>query len=104
MVLVNILSRVAPLRVCEAPDASPIFKVWGQQPVHSSLPFSPFGVQRKPNTKERRRCEVTDGIGWMGYQKSPLIFVILSTYIENEYMYLYIVTKIVTNILMDYKI
>ena len=40
---------------------------WGQQPVHTSLPFSPFGVQRKPYTNERaKRASCADGRmdGW----------------------------------------
>ena len=75
------------MRGREAADASPIYKIWGQQPVHTSLPFSPFGVQRKPYTSERRRRELygwdewMDGLmdgrmdGWTGDQKCPSIFL-----------------------------
>ena len=54
---------------------------WGQ-PVHTSLPFSPFGVQREPYTNERAKrelCGWTDGRmdGQMdGDQKGPSIFLI----------------------------
>ena len=53
-----------------------------------------------------------DGIGWDGmygmdrmeYQKCPSNFFILCVYIEYVYTYLYIYSKIVTNILMGVKI
>ena len=84
------------MRGREAADASPIYKIWGQQPVHTSLPFSPFGVQRKPYTSERRRRELygwTDGWmdGWTdGDQKCPLKIFILCVYIDKVYTYFYI--------------
>ena len=40
----------------------------------------------------------------MGYRKCPLIFLILYTYIEHGYIYLYIFSKIITKILMGFKI
>ena len=42
--------------------------------------------------------------GWMEYQKCPSNFFILCEYIEDVYTYLYIFSKIVTKILMDFKI
>ena len=51
-----------------------------------------------------------DGMGWDGlmgwteYQKYPSIILILFEYIEHVYTYLDIYSKIVTNILMGFKI
>ena len=45
-----------------------------------------------------------DGTGWTGYQKCPLKFFILCGYIDKVYTYLYMSKKIVTNILMGFKI
>ena len=106
--LFKILSHERPTRGREAPDANPIFKIWGQQPVHTSLPFSPFGVQRKPYTNERvKRASCADGRmdGRMdGDQKCPSIFLILMYVKDHVYMYLYTYSKVVTNILMGFKI
>ena len=43
-------------------------------------------------------------MGWMEYKKCPSNFFILCEYIEHVYTYLYINSKIVTNILMGFKI
>ena len=58
---------------------------------------------------EARRAEFTDGMrwdgmGWMEYQKCPSNFFIICGYIEHVYTYLYIYSKIVTNILIAFKI
>ena len=53
---------------------------------------------------EARRAEFTDGWDGMEYQKCPSIFFILRGCIEHLYTYLYICSKIVTNILMAFKI
>ena len=76
MVLIQILSRAQRAkRGREAADASPIYKIWGQQPVDTSLPFSHFGVQRKPYTNEAR--ELSGWVGGLvgGDQKGPPILL-----------------------------
>ena len=42
--------------------------------------------------------------GWMEYQKCPSNFFIFCELLKNVYTYLFIYSKIVTNILMDFKI
>ena len=56
---------------------------------------------------EARRAELTDGwMGWDGmeYQKCASNLFILCEYIEHVYIFLYIYSKIFTNILMGFKI
>ena len=47
---------------------------------------------------------LSDGLGWIEYQKSPSLFFILCRYIEHIYIYLCIYSKTVTNILKGFKI
>ena len=56
------------------------------------------------STSEARKAEFTDGIDGMEYQMCPSNFFIICEYIENVCTYLYIYSKIVTNILMGLKI
>ena len=57
------------------------------------------------STSEARRAEFTGGWdGWMEYQKCLSNFFILCEYIKHVYTYLYMYSKIVTNILMGSKI
>ena len=62
MVLVKILAT----RVREAPDASPTFKIWGQHPVHTSLPFLPSGFSKSPTPASAEGASREDGLlcGW----------------------------------------
>ena len=66
-------------------------------------PQCPSGVQWKPLRRGAKR-----GVWWDGRVDRqlfcPLIFFILCEYIEDVYIYLYIYSKIVTNILMGFKI
>ena len=71
---------------------------WGQQPVHTSLPFSPFGVLRKPYTNERaKRASLRmgwmgwDGMGWDGVSKVSFNFLYtLCVYRSCIYVLIYI--------------
>ena len=64
--------------------------------------YSVSSESRAEITREARRGEFTDG---MGYQKCPSMFFILYRYIEHVYIYyLHIYSKIVINILMGFKI
>ena len=59
---------------------------WGRQPVHTSLPFSPFGFQQKPYNNEcAKRASCADG-RMDGDQKCPSIFLILMYVKYHVYM------------------
>ena len=74
--------------------------------------FLPSGSSESPTHNERRRRELcgwdgwTDGWmdGWTGHQKCPSIFLILMYVEDHIYMYLYTYSKVVTKILMGFKI
>ena len=103
--LFKILSRERATRGREAPDANPIFKIWGQQPVHTSLPFSPFGVQRKPYTSERWRRELSGWVGgWEGDQKCPSIFLIFKYVNKQDFLISNMVSKVVNDLCTGLKI
>ena len=62
----------------------------------------PFGVQGI-FTREAQRAEF-DGVGLDGNQMCPSMFFILCKNLEHVYTYLIVYKKIVTNMLMGFKI
>ena len=85
--------------------------------LRKNLPLPTFSLRgpalclKWPGGPNRARQREFDGVGWGGmgwdgteYQKCPSIFFILRGYIDHVYMYLYVSSKIVTNILMGFKI
>ena len=45
-------------------------------------------------TRPKAEFDGTDGTGWTGYQKCPLIFFIFCGYIDKVYIYLYTKKKL----------
>ena len=69
-------------------------------------PFSfPSGSSESPTPTSARSARVVRMDGWMGGdQKGLSIFLIFKYVIDNVYMYLYMYSKVVTKILMGFKI